>query len=91
MTADKHGLVGWVRNEPDHTVAGVVQGPVEKVQVMYVLVISKTLSLIFLIILLYILFIIGLGIIVYCSSDILHFINIHVMTYNFMFCPSFRI
>jgi len=40
MTADKHGLVGWVRNEPDDTVTGVVQGPVDKVRVMYVVVAS---------------------------------------------------
>lgn len=33
-TADQHGLVGWVRNESDGTVAGVVQGPVDRVRVM---------------------------------------------------------
>lgn len=30
----KYGLVGWVQNEPDKTVTGVIQGPTDKINLM---------------------------------------------------------
>ncbi|KAK6182293.1 hypothetical protein SNE40_010007 [Patella caerulea] len=33
-TAVGHGLVGWVKNTPNKTVVGVVQGPEDKMQIM---------------------------------------------------------
>ena len=35
-TAQKYGLVGWVKNTSDGTVTGTVQGPEDKVKAMYV-------------------------------------------------------